>query len=260
MAERILIATPCAHATVKMGTMTSVAYSCLAFASQGAQVNMISLAGVDVVFMRNYMAGIALRDGYSHIFFVDSDMAFPAALALGLLRSRREVVGLVCPRRKLDLGRVIRLSRDHPQASTDAIVSMSQDYAIRLLEPAAFTDGFAKVAGVGMAITLIATSVLQRMIDVSAVTQHDAKMNVEDTTVPVWSFFDPVPSERGGMLSEDYSFCKRWTDIGGDVWALAAAGVEHIGDFHFTGNILTKGTDTPPTDPADAAARVESAG
>lgn len=253
MADRILIATPCAHATVKMGTMTSVAYSALAFAGAGAQVTLISLAGVDLVFMRNYMAGLALRDGYSHVFFVDSDMAFPASLALRLLQSRREVIGMVCPRRKLDLGRVIRIGREHPEAPTEAIVSMSQDYALRLVESAAFTDGYARVAGVGMAITLIATSALQRMIDATAVTAQEPKTNIEDQSVPLWSFFDPVPAERGGLLSEDFSFCKRWRDIGGEVWALAAAGVEHIGDFHFTGNILAKGTDAPPTEVAEAA-------
>ena len=38
------------------------------------------------------------------------------------------------------------------------------------------------------------------------------------------------------MLSEDFSFCQRWRQCGGEVWASATHTIQHIGNHAFEGN------------------------
>jgi len=52
-----------------------------------------------------------------------------------------------------------------------------------------------------------------------------------------YSFFDTSidPSDRR-YLSEDYTFCRRWQDIGGDIWLDPSIALNHYGHFCFRGN------------------------
>ncbi len=45
---------------------------------------------------------------------------------------------------------------------------------------------------------------------------------------------DPVADEGlGRYLSEDWFFCQRWLDLGGEVWADCCVAVRHIGPVVF---------------------------
>jgi hypothetical protein len=46
--------------------------------------------------------------------------------------------------------------------------------------------------------------------------------------------------EDGHRLSEDYSFCKKWIDCGGEIWANVDEFVEHIGMYTYGGIALDR--------------------
>ena len=39
-------------------------------------------------------------------------------------------------------------------------------------------------------------------------------------------------------LSEDYAFCRRWRDLGGDIWADFEARLTHVGHTAYSGSLL----------------------
>jgi hypothetical protein len=41
----------------------------------------------------------------------------------------------------------------------------------------------------------------------------------------------------GRFLPEDYSFCKRWNDMGGEIWGDVASKFDHIGSYVYSGHI-----------------------
>jgi hypothetical protein len=43
------------------------------------------------------------------------------------------------------------------------------------------------------------------------------------------------PKDRR-YLSEDYTFCRRWQEIGGDIWLDPSISLNHYGSFCFQGN------------------------
>ncbi len=54
---------------------------------------------------------------------------------------------------------------------------------------------------------------------------------VEDLNYP--SYFDCITHETEGALGEDISFCKKWEDMGGTMWADTEAALTHYGTYSF---------------------------
>jgi hypothetical protein len=42
--------------------------------------------------------------------------------------------------------------------------------------------------------------------------------------------------EAGKYLSEDFSFCRRWTDMGGEIWVDIDSRLNHAGSMTFHGD------------------------
>ena len=244
---RVLLAMPCAHGLVKMGAMKTLTEAALALAALGYGVGVSALAGSDVVFARNHLAGGALRDNCTHLLFIDSDMMFPPNLVTRMIQADKDVIGLIYPRRKIDLAKIVEIGRANPQLSEWEVICKAQEYVVRLTERTAFTDGLGRVAGLGMGGTLIKTSALKTLIDEGVVVQHPLKTNVSGPPAPLFSFFDTTTTAEGLELSEDYSFCERWIRRGGEVWGLSSPEVRHTGDFDFRGDVLESlGQPAPP--------------
>ena len=90
--------------------------------------------------------------------------------------------------------------------------------------------GFAKMAAAGMGCTLISRAALQAMIDGKVVEQR--KDIIDGDEQMSWGFFDCL--KVGDItLSEDFSFCYRWTRLlGRDLWVNIDERVTHLGDFN----------------------------
>ena len=55
----------------------------------------------------------------------------------------------------------------------------------------------------------------------------------------MWNFFDTeFNEETGDFMGEDYAFCKRWTNIGGKIYANVDAYITHHGDFAYRGRFI----------------------
>ena len=94
---------------------------------------------------------------------------------------------------------------------------------------------------VGMGVTLIQRRVFEEMIErgVARKKRGNYPANIRKS---VYGFFDPIWLEhREEFLSEDLSFCHRWTqDCGGEVLACVDTPVGHVGQFIYTGVFLEK--------------------
>jgi hypothetical protein len=64
-----------------------------------------------------------------------------------------------------------------------------------------------------------------------------------------------IDPNTGTYLSEDFSFCKRWTDIGGEIWADLESRLDHVGPSVFRGDVSSQfaASTSAPTRAANAA-------
>jgi hypothetical protein len=54
-----------------------------------------------------------------------------------------------------------------------------------------------------------------------------------------------IDPATGTYLSEDFAFCKRWTDIGGEIWADLDSRLDHVGPAVFHGDIASQFAAAP---------------
>lgn len=180
----------------------------------------------------------------SHLLFIDADMGFEPKLVLDMIDFNKPVVGVIYPKKKVDLVRLTQLTRAGEPASR--AIASSHDFVVRRPGRGTFRSGFIEVDGCGTGIFLIQRSCVDVML-----AKIPSVLDVDPKKIPtVTNFgqggsmatdfrrfiraFDFVTVD-GQRLTEDYSFCYRWRhDCGGEVWANVAYEIIHIGMHRFT--------------------------
>ncbi len=161
----------------------------------------------------------------SHLLFLDSDMAFPPELILEMIAFNQPIVGALCPKKKLPI-----------------------EFAGRAKQgDARIVNGFMEVNGVGMAITLISREVITAMLqkwpelsDTITIKNHAAKSILDANGITrMLTPFNKL-SINGEKFSEDLSFCHRWNQCGGQVWANITHDITHVGLYEYRGNYHEK--------------------
>ena len=175
----------------------------------------------------------------THIMFIDADIGFAPQNVFRLLEADKDVIAAVCPLKKIDWGKL----RAAAKADVADLEAASIGYVVRFLPNAQNSveveNGFAQVAYGGTGFLMIKRNAMQRICD--AHPELRAKMgDMGDSLAPeaVMVFDTMVEPETGQYLSEDYAFCRRWRDLGGEIWADFEARLTHVGHATYTGSLM----------------------
>ncbi len=105
------------------------------------------------------------------------------------------------------------------------------------IEGAEYRPGFIECEGTGGGLLLIQRDAVTKMIEVYP-DQVGQYMVIGDFAATgakrTLRFFDNIYGEKG-KVSEDISFCRRWREAGGRVWASVGYEMQHVGPFVFSG-------------------------
>jgi hypothetical protein len=106
-----------------------------------------------------------------------------------------------------------------------------------LPDPAVFhpITKFLKVRHVGFAFVMLTRSVIEKMIRAYPDLRYDTGDDPPEWALFMDAFWDSPGSDLPQRLSEDFSFCQRWLDIGGEIWIDPDAGLIHAGRKEYTG-------------------------
>jgi hypothetical protein len=98
----------------------------------------------------------------------------------------------------------------------------------------------------------IEKSVIQKLFDKHPEMKYVNDINVDQKFEPfMYALFDTmIDPESRRYLSEDYTFCRLWQNMGGDVWLDPRTALNHVGHYTFRGNIrkLFTGKNSKPTE------------
>jgi hypothetical protein len=144
---------------------------------------------------------------FSHLLFVDADMGFPPELVADMLRLKAPLVG------------AFYAKRQHPPAMVGAPLDDVE------------VDGFKRAEYIGAGVMLISREMIAEMIEmipglIGPVGSLQSSIPVKLTRVI--RAFDPIEAK-----TEDVSFCDRWRQCGGTIWANVKHQVKHIGDQEY---------------------------
>ena len=194
---------------------------------------------------RCIMAARFLKTDATHLLFIDADIAFRADTVFRLLDFDKDVVTAVYPKKSFNFEAVDRFlearARGDPAAaqSQEPVQSVGLDYNINIAGATAqVTDGFVQVLDSATGFMMISRRCLEAMCDryrdeLYAVNDiaSSGGVHVKDYVALFQCLVDPATRR---FLSEDYSFCRRWQAMGGEIWADLASPLVHIGAHQWT--------------------------
>jgi hypothetical protein len=231
----IYLAAPCYGGQVNLYFMSSVLRLQEACEARGVRLHVELMSGEALITRaRSRLAASFLAHPHAtHILFVDADIGFAPENAFRLLDSGKDVVAAVCPLKHIDWNKV----RAAAKAGVDDLQAASIGYVVRFIptpdHSVEVEDGIARVAYGGTGFLMISRPALQKIADA-----HPELRATLDDGEAVMVFDTLLEPETGEYLSEDYAFCRRWSDLGGEIWADMEARLTHVGHAAYTGSLI----------------------
>lgn len=238
----VLWATPCYISAVSMNYVTSMFELTHEAIRLGLRSTLHLRAESLVTRGRNEIVKYFLmNEQYTHLFWIDSDIAFLPSAVTRLLLSDHDVAAGIYPIKRFNWPR-----QGLPAGVTEeAFETLYTDYPFNLIglgaEPFSkfvTEDEFVEVAEAPTGFMVIKRQVFTKLMT------HYPQLNYVPDGPPnnpeapfYWLFFDcMVDPDTNRYLSEDYAFCRRWRDIGGKVHADLRSDLGHLGQHMFRGN------------------------
>jgi hypothetical protein len=236
----LFLATPCFGGLVTQGYMESVIALMQEAPSAGFDLSL-ALLGHDAMISRsrNTLVGHFLRHTVAtHLLFIDADIAFAPESVTRLVRAEKDLVAGMYPIKALHWDEAARARSARGEAEETAPL-------LYVGEPcrgaAARREGdFITADFAGTGFMLIHRPVIERMIAAYPETRYGAA-HVFSTGLSATNFnhalFDGmIDPETNMYLSEDYTFCRRWRQLGGSLWLDTRSRLTHTGAHDFRGN------------------------
>lgn len=247
---KILIATPAYGEQVYRGYTESVANLVLAFARAFPQVEFHhKLLDLPVLATaRNILASIVMNDeSYSHLLFIDADMAFSPMLIAKMLAFKRPFIGAIYPVKRSffqDLAQYCSEDMSTLQAQMVAATYVCEGDVVAHIAPDGqrvirVLDGFVQTTASGTGVMLVERSALMQMRERDpALWMEEPGQQVRDWGLEsggLFRGFDSMVNSEGYHVGEDIAFCLRWTMMGGEIWAAIDEAIVHSGHVAYRG-------------------------
>jgi hypothetical protein len=151
----------------------------------------------------------------THFMFIDADIRFEPDAILRMIACDKDVIGGLYPKKALPVNYVINLK---PETKIQGDI---------------FT-----VDTMGTGFLLFKKTVYEKLIAAHPETKYVDDVGLGKQYEPMmYSIFDCKIDERGHYLSEDWLFCRRWQELGGEIWAHGKVLLNHIGHYEFAGDL-----------------------
>ena len=159
---------------------------------------------------RNSCAAKFLSGDATHLMFVDADIQFRAEDIVKLVAHDKDIVGGIYPQK-----------------------TQPPKMVVNTLNNGKREGDLTEVGTLGTGFMLIKREVFTQMIEAGAQKYTDAigLSSVENDNQ--FDFFNCTIDSQGRYLTEDWSFCRRWRELGGTIWADTSIPLVHVGYFRF---------------------------
>jgi len=257
--KKFFIATPCYggnlqepyfRSTIKLMTFFNHHRIPLAFGTI-ANESLVTRA-------RNVLLAYFLNSDFTHLMFIDADIEFEMEDILKLYAHDKEVIVGAYPKKGVLWSRIrdcLKAPENQDRELSDKdIATFGSDYAInfkflnREQKTIQVENGLIKLHDAGTGFMMIKREAIIKLINAYPELKYNNDVmigNGEQLKDKFYALFDTMidPVDRR-YLSEDYTFCRRWQELGGDIWLDPSISLNHYGHFAFQGNphaIITPG-------------------
>lgn len=253
---KILIATPCYAGVCFAGYTLSLlkTFSVFQNAKNIKLTHKFILYDSLVPRARNHFAAVVLADpSITHLLFIDADIKWEPEDIVRLLSRDKLLVGAAVAKKryqweKLRSPAVKAIVMDDKISDVEfkeKIKANLVDYAINLGSSREVKEGLLAVEHIGTSFMLIAREVLEKMSSTFPELKviHFSSELPPDLHDHFYCLFE-LGLHEGRYISEDYSFCRRWREMGGEIFADLSIKLTHQGQEDYYSNLLALGTSS----------------
>jgi hypothetical protein len=159
---------------------------------------------------RNSCAAKFLVGDATHLMFVDADIQFEASSIVKLITAEKDIIGAIYPQKVLPPKMVVNTIPDGKVEGD-------------LMEVGTLGTGF----------MLIKRTVFEKMIESGVQKYHDDIGLSAEADDNQYDFFNCTIDSQGRYLTEDWSFCAKWRELGGEIWIDKSIPLAHMGAHKF---------------------------
>lgn len=165
------------------------------------------------------VAKMMYSEDSTHLIFIDVDIGFDDLAILKLLLANKDIVGGLYPKKSLPISYVVN-GTNNPKRDGSLL----------------------QVKHVGTGFMCIKRNVIFKMFESYPELKYQTDVGLGKQYDPyTYALFDTlIDPETKDYLSEDYTFCDRWTKLGGEIWADTSIVLDHTGHYKFQGRGLTE--------------------
>lgn len=190
----------------------------------------------------NLVAKFMANPQFTHLIFLDVDLAYRPEDIIKLLWHDKDVVTGSYPIKEILWDKVVTLAKndvaakDIPKNATRFVVNpvKAGDNTIET------HNGAISVHDAGTGFMCIKRSVFEKMIeeypDLKFI-DDTGSMNDEEKNW-TYAFFNSFVDDDKRFVSEDYGFCRYWQKMGGKIWVDPAIEIDHLGRFVYQGKMM----------------------
>ena len=183
---------------------------------------------------RNNLVNEFMKSDADMLFFIDADEGFNVQDVIKMLESDKDIIGGIYPMKNLNWEGIRQAAlRGAPDlgiySGLFAMNMLPGETTFRVDEPVEVTE----VATGLMAIKRRVFEEMEPLCPKYAVNTETASFDFDNM---VTEYFDTSITEDGILLSEDYHFCRKWREMGNQVYAAPWVRVVHAGEYIFSGS------------------------
>lgn len=249
--KHIFIATPCYGGQIGEPYFRSMMRLCILCNKYDIPYTVSTLANESLVTRgRNTLVSFFMENTQAtHLFFVDADIEFNPEDMLRMVAYDKPIVVGAYPKKAVNWDSIIRAARKDETETAQTIEGHSSNYVVNFefnldengnrIPQVQIVDNLVKLKDAGTGFMCIKKETIQQMFDAHPELKYANDINVDKKFEKhMYALFDTMidPDSRR-YLSEDYTFCRLWQQMGGDVWLDPRTALNHVGHYTFRGNI-----------------------
>ncbi len=205
----------------------------------------VLMLGGDALITRarqNIVAQFMEMQEATHLLFIDADIGFEPEQFFRILNFDADMTAAIYPTKRIDWDKVRAAVQSGKENLDKAALSYVMEFVP--LKEAALKNGFAKVRFAGTGFLMIKREVIVKMAarhpELKYARENRADDSLKDSSWRFALFNCMIDPATGVYLSEDFSFCRRWVDMGGEIWADLQSRLTHTGPISLVGDAATQ--------------------
>ena len=179
---------------------------------------------------RSMMAHSFLKSDCTHLLFIDADISFVAKDLIELMRSDKDFVCGIYPKKKINWNQIHHAMKN-VNVQPNLLQLYGSEFLVHETKDGERSTDYVEVDRAATGMMMVSKKVFEDMSDlVSSFKVEDSVDNVSEKNESMKEyFFTDTDPDTDIFLHEDFNFCRLWKNTGGKIYASTRMKLQHVG-------------------------------